>query len=138
MYNDIPVCMIEVAFYDAIAEVHYKAYKAEFKDKELSNGFLPDEFKNDVYDILNSRMKKAIEVTRKANIAANKNHEKEIKAYRKKYRNSTMMQPLVKAKKVIAQEMYNLDIYEYEKFAVRFVEILKDEYEKQKSALANC
>lgn len=136
MYNDIPACMIKSAFYDCVAAVHHKCFEAEFKDKKLANGFLPDEFKKDqVYKILNSRMNKAIEESKQININLRKNHDKEVKAYRKAWRDKTMMQPLVKAKNAVSQDMYNHGLYDFEKFNVVFIEALKNEFIKQQNGL---
>lgn len=136
MYNDIPACMIKCAFYDCVAAVHYKCFEAEFKDKKLLNGFLPDEFKKDqVYKILNARMNKAIEESKQINIELRKNHDKEVKAYRKAWRDKTMMQPLIRAKNAVSQDMFNHGLYDFEKFTVEFIEALKNEYIKQQNEL---
>lgn len=136
MYNDIPECMIKASFYDCIAGVHYKCFEAEFKDKKLSNGLIPDEFRNtDVYIILNSRMNTAIEISKQVNSTILKNHDKEVKAYRKKWRNKTMMQPLIKAKNSLTQDMFNHGLYEYDKFKTCFIESLKNEFYKQQDEL---
>ena len=138
MYNDIPACMIKCAFYDCVAAVHYKCFEAEFKDKKLPNGFLPDEFKKDqVYKILNARMNKAIEESKQINIELRKNHDKEVKAYRKAWRDKTMMQPLIRAKNAVSQDMFNHGLYDFEKFTVEFIEALKNEFNKQQNELKN-
>lgn len=138
MYNDIPACMIEKAYFDCLASVEYKCFQAEFKDKYLSNGLLPDEFKDDIYEVLNSRMNKANAISKAKNQSINKEFAKEIKAYRKAWRDKTMMQPLIKAEKILAQDMYNHGIYDFEKFKVEFLKSLKSEYEKQVEFLATC
>lgn len=138
MYKDIPECMIKCAFYDCVAAVHYKCFEAEFKDKKLPNGFLPDEFKkDDIYKILNSRMNHAIEESKKINDVLRKEHASEVKAYRKAWRDKTMMQPLIKAKNNLSQDMYNHGLYDYDVFKDKFLHRLEVEYKNQLDILKN-
>ena len=60
-----------------------------------------------------------------------------VKAYRKAWRDKTMMQPLIRAKNAVSQDMFNHGLYDFEKFKVEFIEALKNEFIKQQNELKN-